>query len=504
MNPGIALKGRIKVALMESDGSLVREYPWQSNLLLDRGLNAMAVDPENPTTGVPMSELFSWGIKGTGVTPVKEVVSTGANYTLTISGNLGTLTRTAGTRNFVTGDIGKLVRQVQTAPFTEGIIVAVGSVSVVTLRPVGDVHSFSGLTYSAKNIVIYSVGETEVEGELGRTPVCSSTSGDNSTLDTDNIRLMQRTLIFDSELPQVESLAADTYNFIVDPGNANHGRVQRASGSRNFAASDIGKYIEFPDNGGQYGKIISQDGTSPTLIVYTDRPPIAPFTGGAGTNAKIYGYVTYGQIGFSNSETAAPNILVTLDSVVNVIGPNPETDGQRLKVTYQFQAAFTPAPQTGAYPTQTTGFIAGATSANMATSQAGSYTIEAIGASRIDTDGGSILSQLGLEPCSGGEMALSTTATALMAVGRGTQPDRTASPTVSLDPLDYVPDSFTRLYQGSFGINDGVGSSWRVVGVYDSGTSEFLFTYLFNTNQQKLSTNALTLRFSKSWNRDLS
>lgn len=501
MNSCFSITGKIKIAVIDHNGDTVREYPWQKNLLLDRGLNALAVNPDNTAVGIPFAELFAYAIKGTGndITSIQLLSNT---YTLTVSGNLGTVTRASGSRNFTVADVGWLIRPT-TTPFTEGIITDLVSTTQVTVRPLGTNPNFTGQTYAGKSVFIYNVSATAVSGENGRTNNYSSVSGDNGTTDENNKRTLKRTFIFDTETvgANVEAVTG-TYNFIVNPANSTQGLVQRASGTRNFGADDIGKYIEFPNQGGQYGKIIGRDLTNPNTIAFTDRPPTSPFTGGAGINPNIYGYISYGQVGFSNSDTAAPNILVTLASPVLILGPNPETTGQRLKVTYQFSTTFTPA--TSPYPTQTSGFIAGATAGNMASSQAGSYAIEALGSSRIDQDGASLLDSLGLEPGFGGSMALSTTSSALVGVGVGTQPSRTAGIPVDLETQDYVDDSFTRLYKGVFDINDSPGNAWRVVGIYDEGTAQFLFTYLFNQNQQKIATTTLTLNFRKTWGRDLS
>ncbi len=42
------------------------------------------------------------------------------------------------------------------------------------------------------------------------------------------------------------------------------------------------------------------------------------------------------------------------------------------------------------------------------------------------------------------------------------------------------------------------------MGLYDPDTGVFLFTFLFNSFLKKPSTHSLTLRFRKSWSRDLS
>lgn len=89
-----AVKGRIKTRIMNPDG-VVREQPWQRNLILDIGLDKVAY--------MPWACAFQWCVAGTGTTPTKVTTSSTASQ----SGS--TVTIQSGTFQFVPGHVGKLI-----------------------------------------------------------------------------------------------------------------------------------------------------------------------------------------------------------------------------------------------------------------------------------------------------------------------------------------------------------------------------------------------------------
>ena len=56
----------------------------------------------------------------------------------------------------------------------------------------------------------------------------------------------------------------------------------------------------------------------------------------------------------------------------------------------------------------------------------------------------------------------------------------------------------------TFEITDAIATNWRSLGLYDTDTEQFAFTWLFAANQKKDGEHTLTIRFRKSWARDLS
>ncbi len=140
-----AIRGRVKVSVMEpvrrGNGKVmhrrgqpvlrtVREYPWQDNLILDSGLDALHHNT--------MAQMIQTCIAGTGNTPTKDLL----DGTYSQSGT--TLTRDTGTRDFISGDVGKLFR------FNNGVerrITAYTSATQVTVDQTGTVTSQAGIIY---------------------------------------------------------------------------------------------------------------------------------------------------------------------------------------------------------------------------------------------------------------------------------------------------------------------------------------------------------------------
>jgi hypothetical protein len=81
-------------------GIVVKEGRWQPNLILDRGLDILAT--------IPICDYFKVCAKGTGTGATSEDVADTNTYSQT--GPDLTLTRTAGTRDFTSADVGKLIQ----------------------------------------------------------------------------------------------------------------------------------------------------------------------------------------------------------------------------------------------------------------------------------------------------------------------------------------------------------------------------------------------------------
>jgi hypothetical protein len=475
-NTNIGLKGRVKVSVIGADGKTVLERPWCRNLLLDQGLNNLET--------VVIADLFKYAAKGTGTTATKETVPGANSFTLVAS--TGVLTRTAGTRDFSADDVGKLIRQAD-SPFTEGIVTTFNSATEVILRAVGQT---SLANYTAKDILIYAVDQVGLDAESGdRTNTYGAASGDNGYADTDEVRVYTRTFVFPAQAEDEEDIA-DTNTF-----SRSGTTVTRDAGTRDFTAADVGKYIYF-DTATTLTKITALIGV--TQVTVADSGTIATQT------AKLYGFTSYGEIGFSNLSAAGDNLNIRVrledgggasDPVV-VEGENPETPGQQLKVVYELTATLSPAASTPL------NWAISDTGNDMSANKNGDYAIENIALSTISTGGDTGTNFAGLEPATAGEVALSSSSAALVAFAG---PYRGAGAVfVAMEAEGYTADSFTQLYSGVFGLNDAIATNWRSAGIYDSDSDLFALTFVFDAAQTKDADHTLTLRFSKTWNRDLS
>ena len=91
--------GRFRVSVVDAKtGKVVRKLPWQSNLILDSGLDRLATES--------WTAQLAYCVAGTGSTPTKDVADPGDLFSQ--SGT--TVTRDSGTRDFISGDVGKLIR----------------------------------------------------------------------------------------------------------------------------------------------------------------------------------------------------------------------------------------------------------------------------------------------------------------------------------------------------------------------------------------------------------
>jgi hypothetical protein len=218
----------------------------------------------------------------------------------------------------------------------------------------------------------------------------------------------------------------------------------------------------------------------------------------------IYGYVPYAEVGFSHDSAAGDNlnIRVRLETAtgvpqpIHVFGPYPGTPSQQLRVTYKLKVTAKPFDAT----------TGDANITGMGGSQGGKYAIERLALSSVNNDGTSNTSYAALEPADAASAGLSSQNVELSPIGAGgAQVDRgIGAATVQMTALDYVIGSFERYYEGTFSINEGVGTNWWALGIFDAGNSTFPFTFKYGAKQTKTAEQSLRVRFKKSWNRDLS
>lgn len=468
----IKISGRARVMVMNQNGSVAKDHGWTKNLLLSRGMNSIAE--------MPFADLFLFASIGTGTTSNKITPSTSGTanlYTLTGS----TLTRNASPttpRDFVADDVGRLVLNEDGEQCIIDAYVSATEVSVVA------VGSGSLTNYTNKTAVIYLVEQEYLENEIARTGTYSSVSGENGYSDASNVRTLKRTFVFSPEAENKETVTG-SYSWASTT-------VTRTSGARDFVAADVGKYIAFSAT--EYAVIES---ITSVTDVEVDR------TGTATGSIEIYGGATYGEIGFSELETLDEklNIRVRIEDgsgnsdPVFVLGENPETGGQQLKVTYELSVSVGPST------TQTTPAAPiNDPLAIMSASKAGKHVIEALSLSDIENDGDTGTSFAILEPSIAGALALSTIKTALSPLDG---PDRSSGAAyVEMENDAYVPDSHQIISVGEFESNDAIGDNWWSMGIYDIESARFAFTFLFNAKQRKTGENSLTVRFLKSWERE--
>lgn len=202
--------------------------------------------------------------------------------------------------------------------------------------------------------------------------------------------------------------------------------------------------------------------------------------------------ITYNEIGFSNIATAGNNLNIRLD----VSGaPIAVLENQRLKVTYELTITVQPAATLSGTVT-VTGAMPG--------SKAASWVIEKVATSLVGINGETDSSSTELEPSYFGYCAFSSDTTALVPLTGAVQLSSNVS-YVELDPEDdYVAGAFTWNYIGIFDLEDANRSDLRSLAIYDPENRYSIFRILFNNNQTKDADHSFTVRYRKTWGRDLS
>lgn len=124
-----------------------RRHDAVNNLLLDQGLDAIADNS--------ICDIFNTAVKGTGTDVTTEEPDAGTHaYTW----NTTTLTRTAGTRDFTAGDVGKLIKFTQGSTVRISKIVSYSSATVVTM-------ALSGSSVAGGDIIFYDVEQVGMDTE---------------------------------------------------------------------------------------------------------------------------------------------------------------------------------------------------------------------------------------------------------------------------------------------------------------------------------------------------
>lgn len=537
--PILSLTGRIKAQVLNA-GIPVGEPIEARNLWLDQGLDNLA--------SFFLCDLFRVCAKGTGITATTEDLTASANtYSISLSGT--TLTRTAGSRDFTSADIGKLAHFTSVSEF---YITAITDTTHAVVSPAAPV------ALTNQKMVLYSVGQTALSAEVDRTQTYSQSAGDNSTSDSTNTRTFQRSFIFDTE---------DTVTVFVSSGNTytqSVTTVTRATGTRDFVSGDIGKTLTFlaanvsgviqsvgststvslntsntvttagaiklvqpsPSietvtgtysrsgttvtrasgsrnfSSGDVGKVIHfiTANTEAKITVFTDTTHVTVDVSGtiSAQSIGIYGFTDYNEVGFSQTieQGSNINIRIVLASALRAYVSTPLRVSDQVKITYSCQLQASPA-------TTTTGTLSGTIidSGNaMSSDKTGAYAIETFATSTVSTTGETNSNQADLEPSYSGNCALSTDSSALAPY---TNKAIASGATVPLVPHSYSPGSFSRDFTATFELADGNGTNWRSLMVYDSGAGLSAWRFLFNRSQIKDGAHTLAATFTKSWGRSL-
>lgn len=163
-----AASGRFKVQVVDArTGKVVEDRPWQSNLILDSGLDRLATET--------WSAQLTYGVAGTGNTPTKDLPDAPGD---TYSQSGTTITRVSGTRDFSAGDIGKLIRwsggqETYITAYTSATQVTAGTSQTVSAAPID---------------ALYRVAQTGLATETKRTSTQPEFLDDDDGLPAKHVR----------------------------------------------------------------------------------------------------------------------------------------------------------------------------------------------------------------------------------------------------------------------------------------------------------------------------
>ena len=174
---------RFKVLVVNPDGTEILAQDWKNNLLLNTGLDNVAL--------AHWVDNFGYGVAGTSTNPTRR---DSTPTTFTVSG--GVITASAGF--FVAADVGRILKT-NDPSFTEMTITGYTSGTSVTTSSGATI----GTGYTG---TVWYVNDTSLGAEVKRTNTYTTSTGDNGSTFSVDTWTHQRTYLFSAETGSV------TYN----------------------------------------------------------------------------------------------------------------------------------------------------------------------------------------------------------------------------------------------------------------------------------------------------
>ena len=448
----IGVSGRIKVMVIQG-GQVVQEHPWQHNLVLDYGLDRLAVES--------FEQCMQYCVAGTGSTPTETLsgatTASQTGSTLTASGSI-----------FSAADAGRVIKM---ASGQVRRIVTYTSPTQVEVTPSGD--------FGAATFTIYRVEQTGLQTEVRRTANCLNDA--NGQTFTSGVIRNYRTFDFPAETANVNyseigfsdsaTVAANLYSRILLTG----------------AVTVMGPQGETP---GQSLRVVYEQFV--TFAATTATAATWPITGWP-TEYSITGI------------TSTPSNFVVTTSVAHhyVAGVPIVISGCSVAA---YNGTWTVASVTGTTVTVTSAINPGAASDGTLTNTLdGTYMLTGANINEPYPDGQYSGYPYGeharaIEPkvndTTINRCASSFTLPGSIVDGSGPSLGNLQDPQDCSLVGTYVAGTFQKTLEASWPIDDGNGT-WY--GVSFGGS----WYYRFNSPQKKANTHTLTLRFKRSWDRVL-
>jgi len=461
-------KGRFKAQVVAPNGRVVEDRPWQNNLILDQGLNGLAVRSWQAS--------FAYCAAGTGNT------STQYDSGATTATQSGTTTVTTS------------------ADFFDDIVAAVGSVVGMLIRwDSGGTAKITAYTSPTEVTVansgsnsgeftVYAVNQTSLTTEARRSTIYMTGAGNCGTSIVGNTLTMKRTYEFEPVNGAGEVITELGFSW-TDTVAANlFSRVLIAGGSVTVEHTfqlrviyELAVTVE-PDT--------AQARTVP-ITGWLNQVRTTTITGaGSGGTPGTYSLGVTGGDGsaFSGTYTIGGGGTMTTITITN------------------HGYDYTVAPSLS-FPS---GGITGASAtANLDAWTQGDEQVQGWGLERVDSSGIGSYGAAANEPCNEGvtalyefdgvEQDLPSLKTA------GTADDRGEFAAASNSLGSYTDGTFTRDKTCTFGVLEGLSSAIRAIMLRGPGgggqDGEVCFTYLFDNPQEKLNTHRLSVTWRHTWDR---
>ncbi len=476
----------------------MREGKVQPNLILDRGLDKLAE--------IPICDYFKVCAKGTGTEETIENVANTNTYSQ--AGPDLTVTRTAGTRDFTSDDVGMLLqfdgtKYGKVTAFTDATHVEVDRENTFTNKTMKVFAVEQDWEDATESGVVVIAGNTLTKALADDLVTVDGTPG--TVFNIGHVGLAIYFNLAAAAFEIVEFIDADTVRVNIADGP--QGDVDVAGDtaalypfiaadqllplSRSTTYSAVAREnITFTGPSAASGDIPALDEWERQF----KRTFVFPAEEGLDATNN------YTEIMFSDVEYPGNNfnVRVKLATPVDVLSATTGGDpSEQLKVTYVLQISVSPHAISGPAnpPCDVT-----ESGTPLSGNKTASHAIERFATSTIGSNGQTNTDNDEFDPYNPAKVALSTDTTALDPFGNVVRDNGVQI--ADLVAADYVPGSFTNTYTGVFGLNEAI-MSFRSLMLYSQDASMGVLTYLFTNGQSKDGNHSLTLTFSKTWDRFL-
>jgi len=479
-------KGRFKAQVVAPNGRVLEDRPWQNNLILDQGLNGLAVRSWQAS--------FAYCAAGTGNTPTQYdsgAITASSTPDANPAVNESVVTSSADffagkpPNNGTTDSVGMLIR------WDSG-----ETAKIITFTSATSVRVAGRATVGSGEFTIYAVNQTSLTTEARRNTSYMTGAGNCGTSIVDNTLTMKRTYEFAAVTdPGGENIAELGFSWDADDdpdGDNLFSRVLIAGGTVNVAQTfqlrviyELAVTVE-PDT--------AQARTVP-ITGWLNQVRTTTITGaGSGGTPGTYALGVTG----GNGTAFAGTYTIGGGGSLSTITITNHGYGYTVAPSLSF-----PSGGGGG------GALSGASAtANLDAWTQGDEQVQGWGLERVESSGSGSYGAAANEPCNAGLTVLSEDAAALKTAGTADDRSQTlaSSATAAIANLlgSYTAGTFTMDKTCTFGVLEGLSSDIRAIMLCGPGggnDSEVCFTYLFDNPQEKLNTHRMSVTWRHTWNR---